>query len=1066
MKNKTISLCLLLAMVMSMTALFALPASAENTYVMDSGAGVVAPADKLWTGTAATSFAGGLGTKEDPFQISNGEELKYLMLLNDSISGTTQYLVSTKGEGAVTPTLVDLSTVDTSALNAVTYYRGKADSGFASYDYALVQIEGETYLYSSGLNANYAYKVTELYHSAAEGTQSKFTRYVASVVENGREVDELVVYTKGKPTSSGSASGASIKEAYVYNQASGQFELLTVGGETVYVFNNYNRLKLIYAIDGKNYTTHLQELKATALDTYAECSYINEAGEETSLVLFTDSIYQDLFGVASSYVYPYEHEGDICYFTMQAGVAHTRQPVDSYTQDDNGNFSITFKEKQIGIAYCDDTEYALTDDIYLNDPAASFATTNDNLKQGKNIDTKVAKIWVPTTKAFKGVLDGKSHTIYGVFNKDYDAKRVGLFSYTDTCVLKNINIAYSAVGNFGGASSGRNAGLFIAAAGKETVMINCHAYNCGVYGNNYVGGLTSAYGNYSQFISCTFTGCVGDYGARTDGNGMVGGLVGTSGGNAYVVVKNCAIYGEIVNKNTGAKATTGGVVCNIPINAGIYIIDTANYANITATMHAAGLVDRNGKCSSSTNHAISIINCVNYGDVTSTAGHAGGAMAEYAETSSYSRLRIFNFANYGTITTSGTDCAAGGVIGNYATTNKPGYLYNILSLGEVQVGEGAEGAVAGDLIGKLVENPALSMANTYANGILTQYDTTSESGVVVHENVTIQEAMQVLNSELAAPDTWMQMFRSTFGATITTPQTFYMLPWVNGTGTLTAASLTLSDSLAINLYATEDENRPTFAFLPGLYVDDGSLAGIQLKAETEKVNKGGVDYLHFVVDDITPASIDKTFDFYLPHAQETAALTYSVLDYATRKYNSNSTEGLNELLEAIVHYGNAAQAAKGVTPTVLDTFAAETGYAYEGDYIADKYADVHFMNNESTFPEGVAVSLALTDGITPVIYVNNSDITHISYTCYEETTEQDIAGETYVSLDKLVATSLNNPVTITFTVAGEEVTGTWNVADFIVAATEANGFTAEQVTLAHALAVYMTAARAYKGLKN
>ena len=33
---------------------------------------------EIWNGTIANNFAGGRGTQEDPYQISNGQELAYL----------------------------------------------------------------------------------------------------------------------------------------------------------------------------------------------------------------------------------------------------------------------------------------------------------------------------------------------------------------------------------------------------------------------------------------------------------------------------------------------------------------------------------------------------------------------------------------------------------------------------------------------------------------------------------------------------------------------------------------------------------------------------------------------------------------------------------------------------------------------------------------------------------------------------------------------------------------------------------------------------------------------------
>ena len=195
--------------------------------------------------------------------------------------------------------------------------------------------------------------------------------------------------------------------------------------------------------------------------------------------------------------------------------------------------------------------------------------------------------------------------------------------------------------------------------------------------------------------------------------------------------------------------------------------------------------------------------------------------------------------------------------------------------------------------------------------------------------------------------------------------------------------------------------------------------------------------------------------------------TYSVFDYMKNKYDTTGeNEALNNLIVALAQYATAAEQAKGKVSMFASAFEFCTGAELPTLDEAYAEANVNLAPEAVTFPEGVSISLQLADCIIPVIYVNNNAITKVSYTCYGETTEQDVAGETYVVVDKLVATSLNNIVTITFTVDGQDVTTTWNVANFISAATAENGFTAEQVNLARALALYMTTARAYKGLDN
>ena len=67
MKTKVLSCFIIFAMLLS-TFLLEFPAIAADT--ADTAA---------WDGSVATSFSGGSGTDDDPWKISNGSELAYLL---------------------------------------------------------------------------------------------------------------------------------------------------------------------------------------------------------------------------------------------------------------------------------------------------------------------------------------------------------------------------------------------------------------------------------------------------------------------------------------------------------------------------------------------------------------------------------------------------------------------------------------------------------------------------------------------------------------------------------------------------------------------------------------------------------------------------------------------------------------------------------------------------------------------------------------------------------------------------------------------------------------------------
>lgn len=83
-KKRVLSICLVLSMIIGIlpTVSFALDESSPT---------------QVWDGSTATSFAGGTGTEDDPYQIATGEQLDYLRYLTNEIGGASSSIPQLQG---------------------------------------------------------------------------------------------------------------------------------------------------------------------------------------------------------------------------------------------------------------------------------------------------------------------------------------------------------------------------------------------------------------------------------------------------------------------------------------------------------------------------------------------------------------------------------------------------------------------------------------------------------------------------------------------------------------------------------------------------------------------------------------------------------------------------------------------------------------------------------------------------------------------------------------------------------------------------------------------------------
>lgn len=159
--------------------------------------------------------------------------------------------------------------------------------------------------------------------------------------------------------------------------------------------------------------------------------------------------------------------------------------------------------------------YEITEDIYLNDISNEY--TND----------WVDKIYDSDSYRFLGTVDGKGHTIYGLYSNNGNKNRIGLFPYLGAgSTVKNIRISNA----------------------KLTTTVN---------GTVLMGAIAGQIGG----TNVTISNCLVDsaeLAANTTGS-TIGGLIGNTAGKV-ISITNCGFSGTL--KKAGAETYAGGIVAN------------------------------------------------------------------------------------------------------------------------------------------------------------------------------------------------------------------------------------------------------------------------------------------------------------------------------------------------------------------------------------------------------------------------------------------------------------------------------------------------------------------------
>lgn len=200
---------------------------------------------------------------------------------------------------------------------------------------------------------------------------------------------------------------------------------------------------------------------------------------------------------------------------------------------------------------------------------------------------------------FSGVLDGKGHTISGLWFSG--SAYVGFIRNGTDCTVRNLTVDNSVF-----ISAGSVCG-FVATL-KGTSVLEGITLESGftAKGNYSVGGLLgNAYtGTEHTVRNCTFKGtviCAGNY---------AGGLLGDTYNGTQFTLENCCSGGTVISGGSYA----GGIVGNV--SKSTTFLNCAFNGTVSAADFSGGLVGRNAAL-------LSMEDCVSFGTVRSAANAAG-----------------------------------------------------------------------------------------------------------------------------------------------------------------------------------------------------------------------------------------------------------------------------------------------------------------------------------------------------------------------------------------------------------------------------------------------------------
>ena len=540
-----------------------------------------------WNGKVATSFAGGTGTMNDPYQIANGNQLAYLAKIVNENTATDTTLNPTYGKYYALTSDIDLNDV-----KIQNWQNNNPNKWFCSTDLAQSfcgTLNGQGHKISGIYidKANEAGSYGGLFGILGKGAEIKNLAVVNSYISasNAGGIAGLVQgdtkirrsYT-AKTTVNGNISGGFIGTATELTEFDNCYTTATVisveaNGAAAFVANSTAKVKINggwadvgdIPIIGSALSTDISAIYSTATVDQNSVTKINsydlvgtEAKNKLNALDFTNIWVAQTALAPQLYWQVYGYSPDIDFNDdliegVWSGKIAKKYHGGSGTKDDPYQISNAEELALLSNTVKSGTwnnyptkgkYYELINDIVVND------TTEANWR-----DT--AKSWIygvgnVGSSSFNGVLNGNGHTINGLYINATEANSVGglFISIGDGAVIKNLGLENSYIaaqnaGGFAGTVENReqtDVPQIIACYGGANVLVKS------LNDDGFAGGILSHSSRPVVLRYCYFIGSV------EASEKKVGGLVGASWDyEGHIKYRSC--YSATANE----KNIVGGV---------------------------------------------------------------------------------------------------------------------------------------------------------------------------------------------------------------------------------------------------------------------------------------------------------------------------------------------------------------------------------------------------------------------------------------------------------------------------------------------------------------------------
>ncbi len=521
----------------------------------------VAAENKIWDGSTAGGEILGGGTEENPFLISNAEQLawvvsnggngRYYKLTADIYLNDVDKVDWSNGEAAVgyTPKSWYKSS-DVPTFSGVIdgngfvvyglYYKDPTEVGSRTTGYGLIPKGGSLTIKNLGIDKSYLEAYTNYSLGAFIGYGQGTLSGLIDCCYSGAEVT-VKGYDAGSVTGGGDIAGTlTITNTYSLATVNGSHLSGMVGDiwTKEYVFKDCYAVGTKLVGKGNPSVT-----RAYSTEEESGGELISADAMKGTAVSGNDLVLSDAFVATDSYpvLKPFCDNVKYSWNGMLHGFEDgSGDPDDPYLIGDAGQLALALKTAG--------GHYKLSNDIFINDiEKINWATgsvkknasyTPNNWFYGDDAGSSFY-ISDGANVRFNGTIDGNGFAVHGLwYSSENVHTAVGLVPAAVNSALKNITLSNSYIygGRFTGGLSSYFGGTMSGCIVDESVMI------CGIDANNYesesIGGLTG-WGQGITLTDCGFSGTLQKIGA---GGHHIYGLIGTSWGTK-VIAENCYSIG-------------------------------------------------------------------------------------------------------------------------------------------------------------------------------------------------------------------------------------------------------------------------------------------------------------------------------------------------------------------------------------------------------------------------------------------------------------------------------------------------------------------------------------------